>query len=159
MSRNLLGKKRTERNFENEEYEKFSNIHEDKNNIKLPFKKIITEKITEYEILDLSSNNDNNKKNINKKLFEENSLINNKKEIKNEIKKEEKINNNLDTPIFGVNKNNKNILIENESKKNYLMKKMKKKKNQKKKIKILYLVIILIKIHKILYLKEIKEKI
>ena len=95
MSRNLLGKKRTERNFENEEYEKFSNIHEDKNNIKLPFKKIITEKITEYEILDLSSNNDNNKKNINKKLFEENSLINNKKEIKNEIKKEKIINENI----------------------------------------------------------------
>ncbi len=37
MSRNLLGKKRTERNFENEEYE-----------IKLPFKEITTEKIIEY---------------------------------------------------------------------------------------------------------------
>ena len=104
MSRNLLGKKRTERNFENEEYEKFSNIKEDKNNINLPFKKIITEKITDYEILDLSSNNDNNKNN-------------NKIEIKNEIKKEEKINNNLDTPIFGFNKNNKNLLYNNESKK------------------------------------------
>ena len=135
MSKSLLGKKRTERNFENEEYDKFSNIHEDKNNNenKLPFKKIITEKITDYEIIS-NSNNDNNKKseNINKNLFGENkkdSLFNNKIEIKNEIKKDEKINKNLDTPIFGLNKSNINLFAENESKKKLFDEKKEEKLN------------------------------
>ena len=73
MSKNLLGKKRTQRDFINEEYNEFSNIREEKenkildNNIKLPFKKIITEKLTEYEIQDSNVINVNNNKNIENK--------------------------------------------------------------------------------------------